>query len=86
MSRTHDVTISAFDPDRLEAALDAAHKRRDHLEQALHRLIDAAHQRFQQPDAIYDYARVELFTALEQARNVLKSQISNPHEPRPSAS
>jgi len=86
MSRTHDVTISAFDLDRLEAALDAAHKRRDHLEQALHRLIDAAHQRFQQPDAIYDYARVELFTALEQARNVLKSQISNPHEPRPSAS
>ena len=86
MSRTHDVTISAFDLDRLEADLDAAHKRRDHLEQALHRLIDAAHQRFQQPDAIYDYARVELFTALEQARNILKSQISNPHEPRPSAS
>jgi hypothetical protein len=86
MSRTHDVTISAFDLDRLEAALDAAHKRRDHLEQALHRLIVAAHQRFQQPDAIYDYARVELFTALELARNVLKSQISNPHEPRPSAS
>ena len=70
----------------LTAQRDAAHKRRDHPEQALHRLIDAAHQRFQQPDAIYDYARVELFTALEQARNVLKSQISNPHEPRPSAS
>jgi hypothetical protein len=77
MSRTHDVTISAFDLDRLEAALDAAHKRRDHLEQALHRLIAAAHQRFQQPDPVHDYARVELFTALEQARNLLKSQISN---------
>ena len=77
MSRTHDVTISAFDLDRLEAALDAAHKRSDRLEQALHRLIDAAHQRFPQPGPVHAYARVELFAALEQARAVLKSPISN---------
>jgi hypothetical protein len=34
MSRTHDVTISAFDLDRLEAELDAVTEQRDRLAEA----------------------------------------------------
>jgi hypothetical protein len=52
-------------------------KRSDRLEQALRALIDAAHQRFLQAGPVHDYARVELFAALEQARAALKSPISN---------
>ena len=81
MSRTHDVTISAFDLDRLEASLDAAHKRSDRLEQALRALIHAAHQRFMQQSPIHDYARLEFVAALDQARALLKSPISNLKSP-----
>jgi hypothetical protein len=35
MGRTHDVTISAFDLDRLEAQLDAVTEQRDRLEREL---------------------------------------------------
>jgi transcriptional regulator NrdR family protein len=35
MGRTHDVTISAFDLDRLEAQLDAVTEQRDRLEEEL---------------------------------------------------
>jgi hypothetical protein len=34
MGRTHDVTISAFDLDRLEAELDAVTEQRDRLAEA----------------------------------------------------
>jgi len=51
--------------------------REQQLEQALRALVHAAHQRFMQQSPIHDYARVELFTALEQARALLKSEISN---------
>jgi hypothetical protein len=34
MGRTHDVTISAFDLDRLEAQLDAVTEQRDRLAEA----------------------------------------------------
>jgi len=77
MSRTHDVTISAFDLDRLEAELAAAHKRSDRLEQTLRGLVHAAHQRFMQQSPIHDYARLDFVAALDQARAVLKSPISN---------
>jgi hypothetical protein len=35
MSRTHDVTISAFDLDRIESELAAVTKQRDRLAEAL---------------------------------------------------
>ena len=38
MSRTHDVTISAFDLDRLEAELTAVTEQRDKLAEAMERL------------------------------------------------
>ncbi len=40
MSRTHDVTISAFDLDRLEAELAAVTEQRDRLAEALRELWD----------------------------------------------
>jgi hypothetical protein len=40
MSRTHDVTISAFDLDRLEAELDAVTEQRDRLAEALRELCE----------------------------------------------
>ncbi len=38
MGRTHDVTISAFDLDRLEAQLDAVTEQRDRLAELLRKL------------------------------------------------
>jgi len=40
MSRTHDVTISAFDLDRLEAELAAVTEQRDMLAEALRELCE----------------------------------------------
>ena len=40
MSRTHDVTISAFDLDRLERELAAVTEQRDRLAEALRKVID----------------------------------------------
>jgi hypothetical protein len=40
MSRTHDVTISAFDLDRLEAELTAVTEQRDRLAEALERVLE----------------------------------------------
>jgi hypothetical protein len=40
MSRTHDVTISAFDLDRLEAELTAVTEQRDRLAEALEIVLD----------------------------------------------
>ena len=39
MSRTHDVTISAFDLDRLERELAAVTEQRDRLAEALERIL-----------------------------------------------
>ena len=41
MGRTHDVTISAFDLDRLEAQLDAVTEQRDRLAEELKEAQDA---------------------------------------------
>jgi len=51
--------------------------REQQLEQALRRLIDAAHERFMHPGQVHDYARVAFFAALNTARAVLQSPISN---------
>jgi hypothetical protein len=40
MSRTHDVTISAFDLDRLEAELEHAKRMRDEYKDLLIRVYD----------------------------------------------
>jgi len=40
MSRTHDVTISAFDLDRIEAELAAVTEQRDKLAEALRELCE----------------------------------------------
>ena len=40
MSRTHDVTISAFDLDRLERELAAVTEQRDILAEALERVLE----------------------------------------------
>ena len=40
MSRTHDVTISAFDLDRIEAELTAVTEQRDRLAAALERILE----------------------------------------------
>jgi hypothetical protein len=40
MSRTHDVTISAFDLDRLESELAAVTEQRDRLAEALRELCE----------------------------------------------
>jgi hypothetical protein len=40
MSRTHDVTISAFDLDRLESELAAVTEQRDRLAEALERILE----------------------------------------------
>jgi hypothetical protein len=40
MSRTHDVTISAFDLDRLERELAAVTEQRDRLAEALRELCE----------------------------------------------
>ena len=40
MSRTHDVTISAFDLDRLEAELTAVTEQRDRLAKALWSMLN----------------------------------------------
>lgn len=40
MSRTHDVTISAFDLDRLEAELEHAERMRDEYKDLLIRVYD----------------------------------------------
>jgi hypothetical protein len=40
MSRTHDVTISSFDLDRLEAELAAVTEQRDRLAEALERVLE----------------------------------------------
>jgi len=40
MSRTHDVTISAFDLDRLERELTAVTEQRDRLAEALERILE----------------------------------------------
>jgi hypothetical protein len=40
MSRTHDVTISAFDLDRLEAELTAVTEQRDRLAEAIRKHRD----------------------------------------------
>jgi hypothetical protein len=39
MSRTHDVTISAFDLDRLEAELTAVTEQRDRMAEAIYKTI-----------------------------------------------
>jgi hypothetical protein len=39
MSRTHDVTISAFDLDRIEAELTAVTEQRDRLAEAFESII-----------------------------------------------
>ena len=76
LARGNHVVPTEFAQD-LERELAAAHKRSDRLEQALRALVHAAHQRFMQQSPIHDYARLEFFAALEQARTVLKSPISN---------
>lgn len=55
--------------------------REQQLEQALRRLIDAAHERFMHPGHVHDYVRVEFFAALTTARAALKSEISNLKSP-----
>jgi hypothetical protein len=40
MSRTHDVTISAFDLDRIESELAAVTEQRDRLAEALRELCE----------------------------------------------
>lgn len=55
--------------------------REQQLEQALRALIHAAHQRFMQQSPIHDYARIEFVAALDQARALLKSPISNLQSP-----
>jgi hypothetical protein len=40
MSRTHDVTISAFDLDRLERELTTVTEQRDSLAEALERVLE----------------------------------------------
>lgn len=55
--------------------------REQQLEQALRALIQAAHQRFMQQSPIHDYARLEFVAALDQARALLKSPISNLQSP-----
>ena len=55
--------------------------REQQLEQALRALIQAAHQRFMQQNPIHDYARLEFVAALDQARALLKSPISNLQSP-----
>jgi hypothetical protein len=49
MSRTHDVTISAFDLDRLEAQLDAVTEQRDRLVEALREIDEARLDDFMGP-------------------------------------
>jgi hypothetical protein len=44
MSRTHDVTISAFDLDRLESELTAVTEQRDRLAEALELLVTTDHE------------------------------------------
>jgi hypothetical protein len=39
MSRTHDVTISAFDLDRIESELASVTEQRDRLAEALRKLV-----------------------------------------------
>ena len=55
--------------------------REQQLEQALRALIQAAYQRFMQQSPIHDYARLEFVIALNQARALLKSPISNLQSP-----
>jgi hypothetical protein len=49
MSRTHDVTISAFDLDRLEAELTAVTEQRDRLAEALRGIDEARLDDFMGP-------------------------------------
>jgi hypothetical protein len=49
MSRTHDVMISAFDLDRLEAELSAAIEQRDRLAEALRKIDNARLNQFAGP-------------------------------------
>jgi hypothetical protein len=49
MSRTHDVTISAFDLDRLEAELAGVTKQRDRLAEALRKIDNARLNQFAGP-------------------------------------
>ena len=49
MSRTHDVTISAFDLDRLERELAAVTEQRDRLAEALREIDEARLDDFMGP-------------------------------------
>ena len=49
MSRTHDVMISAFDLDRLEAELDSVKEQRDRLAEALREIDNARLNQFAGP-------------------------------------
>ena len=60
MSRTHDVTISAFDLDRIESELAAVTEQRDMLAEALERLEKTAGQPALWDDPVRHNARKAL--------------------------
>jgi len=63
MGRTHDVTISAFDLDRLEAELAAVTEQRDRMAEALRHLM--THGGHHQPvlrDTVSNIAKQALAT------------------------
>jgi hypothetical protein len=59
MSRTHDVTISAFDLDRLEAELTAVTEQRDRLAEAVSRIANNRVQDTPETDYAYEFGRME---------------------------
>jgi len=72
MSRTHDVMISAFDLDRLEAELATVTEQRDRLAEALRKIDNARLNQFAGP---HDMALTCVLIARETLASVKGVQL-----------
>ena len=72
MGKTHDVTISAFDLDRLEAQLEAERALADRLAEAANAVIDqweTPNWKLTEPTATYMNTLRNTITAWKEARS-----------------